>query len=99
MNAVAILAGGIGYIREVVPVTGRGDKPAVVEDDLFSLIRIERLAFFAIETGNVLPSRRWDGSRPSTGLINRNKQAVMIRMFIFCLLVMTTPCGLQVVDS
>ena len=50
MNVVANIAGRIGHFGEVVLVTGGGDKAAIAEDNLFSLIGVELLAFFTIET-------------------------------------------------
>ena len=58
VNTVANIAGRISHIGEVVLVTGGGDKPAIVEDNLFSLIRIEILAIFTIETSKRLPIQK-----------------------------------------
>ena len=54
VNTIANIAGRIGNIEEVVFVTGGGGKAAIVEDDLFSLIRVEILAFFTVETSKRL---------------------------------------------
>jgi len=54
VNAVANFTGRISHIGEVVLVTGGRNKPTIVEDYLFRLIRIEILAFFTIETSKRL---------------------------------------------
>ena len=68
MNAVANIAGRIDRIGEVVLVTGGGDKAAITEDNFFSLIRIELLAFFTIETSKRFPIQKMGRIRGKYGI-------------------------------
>ena len=68
MNAVADIAGRIGDIGEVVLVTGGGDKSAIAEDNLFSLIGVELLAFLTIETSKRFPIQKMRRFRGKCGI-------------------------------
>lgn len=73
MDAVAIFAGRIGCIGEVVFVAGSWDKPTIVEDDLFSFIRIERMALFAIQTSKRFAVQKMGAVGGKYGINKENK--------------------------